>query len=179
MSKRLVALAFSCLGLLATAGHTQTITFVDEQGAPATTLLYDGPARVRVTDAAANTGPGRDEVTAVVTSDLGGESESVALFETGPGPGVFEGLVDLVHLGAPGAPGLATAISYGPPRVADTLHATYPLNGATAVAGLIEGRISFFDAWGRESASFVAGDTVGVRVRTNQGVPELRGYEMV
>lgn len=165
MANRLIASAFLCLGLLATAGSAQTITFVDEQGDPATTLLDNGAVRVRVTDPAANTSPGRDAVTADVTSDLGGDSESLSLLETGPGTGVFEGLVDLVYFYW--TPGLVTASSAGPPPTHDTLHATYPVNGATAAAGLVKVSFSFIDAWGRESTSFVAGHTVGLRARSD------------
>jgi hypothetical protein len=163
MVHRLVVGAALCLlSVLPLASQAQTIAFVNAQGAPAATLLDGSAVRVRVVDAAANVYPVRDTVTATVTSDLAGDSESLSLLETGPGTGVFEGLIDLDPDGIPAGPTLATTTSPGPPATRDTVHAAY--GSATASAGLVGSILRFIDDWGRESASFAAGHSVGLRV---------------
>ncbi|HJX29916.1 MAG TPA: hypothetical protein VJ885_18595, partial [Thermoanaerobaculia bacterium] len=167
MAHRLVGVFLCVLSLVSAASRAQTITFVD-QGAPATVLLDGGPARVRVVDPAANTGPGRDSVAATVSSGLAGDFESLTLLETGPGTGVFEGVVTLYPAGSsapPITPKLATATSSGSQPSRDILQATYPVSGATATAGLMGSILRFVDDWGRESASFAAGHVLNLRVR--------------
>ncbi len=156
MSYRLLVGAALCLlSVLPVVSQAQTVTFVDDQGGPAATLLDGSTVRVRGADPSANAGPGRDSVSATVTSDLAGDSESVSLLETGPATGVFEGLIDLEPGGSLALSTLATATSPGPPPVRDTVHAAY--GSATASAGLVGSVIQFIDEWGRASASFVAG----------------------
>ena len=127
MAHRLVVGAALCLLslLVPFASQAQTVTFLDEQGAPATVLLDGSTVGVRVTDPTAYSTPQRDTVSVTVTSSLGADSVSLQLLETGPNTAVFEGVVELEPNG-PGygyAPALTTATNpAGPAR--DTLHAT-------------------------------------------------------
>src|SRR6185436_8839442 len=166
----LVGLVLCLLSLLPASSQAQTVAFLDG-GVPVTTLLDGSTVRVRAVDAAANVGPGRDSAYVLVTSELGGDSEGRSLLETGPNTGVFEGVIELEPGGSPSGPTLATATSPGPPPVRDTLHATYDV--ATASAGLVGADVRFVDDGGRESASFAAGHTVGLRVRD-----ELRNFPL-
>ena len=113
MAHRLVVGAALCLLslLVPFAAQAQTVTFLDEQGAPSTVLLDGSTVGVRVTDPTASSTAMRDTVSVTVTSSLGGDSAALTLLETGPDTGVFEGVVELEPNGSAYgyAPALTTA----------------------------------------------------------------------
>ena len=178
MSRRL-AVALLSLSVFAPVLNAQTVTLLDEQGAPAATLLEGGAARVRVADPGAGVPWQVDTVAAQVSSQHSGDVELVTLVETGDATGVFEGAIDLVPGAAPSTNGtLETAVVPGPPAVRDTVLAAYP-GAAPASAGLVGARIRFLDPWGRTitaPAGHVLGQTVALRVddALQNDTPSLR-----
>ncbi|HBL25324.1 MAG TPA: hypothetical protein DD490_00640, partial [Acidobacteria bacterium] len=161
MIYRLVVGAALCLlALCSPALQAQTITFLDENGAPATELLDGGPVGIRLTAPSLDTTPGRDGTYALASSVLGGGSIAVTLRETGPATGVFEGFFDLLTGGSWGS-GLTTGTVYQP-ATRDTVNLEHNGTGSqlTASATLVGNRIRFVDAWGRDSTSFAAGQQV-------------------
>src|SRR4029077_3705242 len=77
----------------------QTLSFLDESGAP--TSVYAERTRVylQVADPVANVSPGKGTVQGRLAPALGGDGELVTLTETGTSSGIFRGDVALAQKG--------------------------------------------------------------------------------
>jgi hypothetical protein len=139
------------LGTLIEAGHEDTlgwttsqaqalidysgIEFIDQEGEPTAVVLEEGTARVRVVRISNYDDSGSVETLTIdLTSRYAGDQESLALTETGPDTGVYEGSIQL-DLGSaePGDGTLQTFNSGAPEYLGDELAASYGMRPATAV----------------------------------------------
>ena len=146
--------------------EAEQLSFIDENGMPTQTFVEGGTAGVRLFSAADNLNPAFAEtVTISLSSEFGGDSESLLLTETDVDSNVFEGSIALANLD-PGIPGngvLETAYGDPPPSAEfDTLTATSASDSATA--SMVGSRTLFIDAFGNEAETFVVGDVAYVRV---------------
>ena len=141
-----------------------SITFIDESGEPTAELLERGDARVRMFYLDGNSSPYTAESYYVTLRALrSNDMESVALTETGPDTGVFEGSLPMEMGGGYSGNGvLGTVTGNAPEYLPEEVTASYLDQQATA---LVRGaRVTFVDAYGREATSYVAGQAVRVRV---------------
>ncbi|NJL28386.1 MAG: hypothetical protein HC897_11110, partial [Thermoanaerobaculia bacterium] len=154
---------------------SSAVHWLDAQGQPTTTFLEGGLTWVQVIDHGANIGPGVDSAEVSVSSQLGGDFETLTLTETGGSTGVFTGSIRL-QLG----PGdsydgyLQVNESVGPPHAFDTLTASHydGFGNVTATATTLGSRTWFLDGFGNQVASYAVGESVHVRVEDhNRNVP--------
>jgi len=106
-----------------------------------------------------------ESVTVELRSLQAGDVEPVTLTETGPNTAVFEGSIELSN-GPAGSDGQLATRNSGPPEYrAETVRAIYSyFSSVTATATVSGARIVFLDAFGRETPSYAAGETLRVRV---------------
>jgi hypothetical protein len=162
--RRLFGLLVCVLSLSSAPVLAQTVSFIDEAGAPAADYLEFARAYVRVEDAAANTVPGFAEAVSVTLATvLAGDSETLSLTETGPDTGIFEGSMNIGRSPALPDGHLQTAIQAGPPVVRETLTVQYA-PGITDTAVLVGARIQLLDDYGRPATGYTEGDWITVRV---------------
>src|SRR3954452_19149356 len=155
----LVGLCFFCA--LSSQALGQTLSFLDESGAP--TSIYVEKARVylQVTDPAANVSPAADTVEVRLSTALGGDVELVTLTETGTSTGIFRGDIPLDLKGGAAQPGVLEADTLRvPPYGRDTISADYDNGAATATASLAGSSVKFLDLYGRPVARFAVGEII-------------------
>src|SRR4051812_34823776 len=159
----LVGLWFFCA--LSSQALGQTLSLLDESGAPTSTYAEKTRVYVRVTDPAANVSPAKDMVQVQLSTALGGDVELVTLTETGTSTGIFRGDIALGQKGGGPQPGvLETDTLRVEPYGRDTISADYGNGAATATASLVGSLMRFLDSYGRPATRFVVGETILVRL---------------
>ncbi|HEY2295320.1 MAG TPA: hypothetical protein VGM86_31850, partial [Thermoanaerobaculia bacterium] len=142
----------------------QTLSLLDENGAPASGYVEKTRVYVRVTDPAANVSAGQDVVEVRLSTALGGDVELVTLTETGASTGIFRGDIALGQKGSTPQPGvLETDVVHVPPYGRDTISADYGNGAATATASLVGSLTRFLDGYGHPATSFALGETIFIR----------------
>jgi len=143
----------------------QTLSLLDESGAPTSTYVEKTRVYVQVTDPAANISPDRDEIEARLSTALGGDVELVTLTETGASTGIFRGDIALGRkAGALQLGILETDVVHDPPYGRDTISADYGNGLATATASLVGSATRLLDGYGNPATSFALGETIFIRV---------------
>ncbi|HTG35181.1 MAG TPA: Ig-like domain-containing protein [Thermoanaerobaculia bacterium] len=166
MSFFFCALASRALGQTVSS----TVSFVDANGQPTETYLEETRAYLRVVDSGADVNAASaDTVTVELTTAVWSDLEDVALQETGPGTGVFEGSIELMSAGpvVPNNGVLETGVASGPPVHYDTLTASYTDSAAAvqaASAMTLGYRTWFLDSLGAVVDSYLQGARVYVRL---------------
>ena len=157
-----------------------SLTFIDESGEPTTELLERDEARVRMFYVSGNSNPNTVQTQTVTLHALrSGETESLTLAETGPDTGVFEGSIPLQMGGGTSGDGVLGTINSGwPEYLPEEVSAVS--GGERATALVLGARVTFIDTYGREVASYAAGEPVRVRVvdHTNN-TPDTRNTVQV
>ncbi|MFY9824829.1 MAG: Ig-like domain-containing protein, partial [Thermoanaerobaculia bacterium] len=142
----------------------QTLSFLDESGAPASIYAEGSRVTVQVTDPAANVSPGKDTVQVRLSTALGGDVELITLTETGTSTGIFRGDVALAQKGGVLQPGvLETDTLREPPYGRDTISADYDSGAATGTASLAGSILKLLDRYGRPATRFAMGETILIR----------------
>jgi len=137
----------------------QTLTFLDAQGGALTKPYFEGSrAYLRVVDPGAST-----SVQVNVSAAMSFDQETLALAETGPGSGVFQGSIALSNA-APQPDGvLETSRNVNfYPWTFDTLTATY--GAATVSAAMVGSTVTATNAGGTPVTTYVIGDRIYIRV---------------
>ncbi len=145
------------------------VEFFDEAGLPATQLLEDHIARVRVFSVADNTDPVLIDSLAVSLGSLyASDSESLLLTETEADSGIFEGQIPIAFVdpsfttGTPSNGVLETSNSDQPEFLAEQVTASY--GGSSATATTVSMRLNFINLFGQETETYAAGDQITLRV---------------
>ena len=140
------------------------VGFVDEAGRPTVQVLENGTARVRVFSTDHNQNHfGADTATVAIETRYSHDREDLTLTETGADTSVFEGSIGLsFNPGLPGNGFLETLGSGFPEYLGDEIAARF--GPYTATARTIGSRVTFLDAFGRETAAIPLGSQVRVRV---------------
>ena len=143
----------------------QTLSLLDESGAPTSVYVEKTRVYVQVTDPVANVSPDRDTIEARLSTAIGGDVELVTLTETGASTGVFRGDIALGRRGSVSQQGvLETDVLHDPPYGRDTISADYGNGLATATASLVGSATRLLDGYGRPATSFALGETIFIRV---------------
>jgi hypothetical protein len=167
MGRRQAFLLLLVLFVFASFVSASSVTFLDDWGAPASKVLEQGKALLRVIDPAADTSPGRDSVTVELNDFHAMDTDFMTLEETGEATGVFEGEVDLTtdyYLNyLEDEDHLFTQAWNASPYELDSAVATYGAvsGSATAAPSLTD----LLDESGVSPAGFAVGETLRVRVR--------------
>src|SRR4051794_3744690 len=159
----LVGLWFFCA--LSAQALGQTLSFMDESGAPTSVYAEKTRVYVQVADPAANVSPAEDMFEVRLSTALGGDVELVTLTETGASTGVFRGDIPLDLKGsAPQSGVLETDTLRVPPYGRDTISADYDNGAATATASLAGSIVKLLDLYGRPATRFAVGESIFIRV---------------
>src|SRR6185436_16700266 len=156
---------------------SQALEFIDEFGEPTTELVEGDDARVRAYSVHNNADAGVAETFSLTLRTLrSGDVETVTVTETGPDTGVFEGSIPTrVGGGAAGDGVLRTLSSGAPEYLPEVVSASQLPGGPEATARVLGARVTFFDAYGRETSTFAAGEAVRVRVVDyNRNDPQVK-----
>ncbi|HEX7181652.1 MAG TPA: Ig-like domain-containing protein [Thermoanaerobaculia bacterium] len=146
----------------------QTLSFIDGTGNPASVVLEQDRAWLRVTDPAADLDGSQNTVEVDLTSQEGGDAETVTLTETGGTTGVFEGSLALsiepsqIENGA-----LETGQIPGSTSRADVVEASY--GAAAAEADVVVSFTELLDDQGNPvgDPGYGVGSRITVRVRSH------------
>ena len=161
------------------------ISFIEKTGEPTLTLVEDGTAWVRVTGPAANTDANViGSVTVHLQTLYTQDEEDLALTETGPNTGVFEGSIHLNY--APYGTqhnGILDTGDSGSAYPVQLEQVTASFSGAAATARTVGSRVWFIDGSGRIATSFPIGGPVGIRVEkptsNNPGLwDQINGFQI-
>jgi hypothetical protein len=156
---------FSSSSDSATVGAS-SVQFIDRlEGRPTDVYLEGSSVLARVVDLAANADPNAfDSVTVGLSMQLSGDVETLALRETGPATGVFEGKMYMgVGYQYSGSLVLESQPVTSPPQF-DTATVTY--GSLTDSATLTGSTLHLLDESGTEGASFALGSDLRMRVET-------------
>ena len=144
-------LILMALLVLASGATAQTVSFIDENGAPASSYVDGGVVYLQVTDA---TNAGNQYVDVMLTTVNAADSETVTLLETSSFSGVFAGSIGMQSEIATVSDGRLQTQSVLSPFARDTLNVDYNFGAATASIGLVGSTVRFVDRNGYDTAVF-------------------------
>ena len=138
------------------------LAWTDEAGQAVTQIQLGANAHLLVDDASRDTNPGLAETVVVTLDELPSGSETLVLTETGPTTGIFTGTIPVVEATPVAGDFQLQVTSGGVTR----FHYSMPGTGSLQQAAWVtDFAITFVDANGNPTTSYLEGDTLRIRVR--------------